>query len=132
MSHKRKGQLTVSGEWAQHLRPILRRAFWRQERQAADALVRDEQNQLRAAREDSGTVEGLLAELDALPLDATHVELWVPAHLTYREAEVAQDLAMALLLDRLLERGLFPQGFRPHEGGRLYRYQATNKGEGDA
>ena len=34
MSHKRKGQLTVSGEWARHLRPWHRREFWKAERQA--------------------------------------------------------------------------------------------------
>ena len=39
MTHKRKGQLTVSGEWARHLRPLLRRAFWKQERQAEKVLI---------------------------------------------------------------------------------------------
>jgi len=42
MSNKRKGQLTVSGEWHRHLRPVLRRAFWKGERQAENAQVRDE------------------------------------------------------------------------------------------
>lgn len=39
MAHKRKGQLTVSGEWAQHLRPLLRLAFWKGERQAVRAQL---------------------------------------------------------------------------------------------
>jgi hypothetical protein len=34
MAHKHKGQLTVLGEWARHLRPVLHRAFWKGERQA--------------------------------------------------------------------------------------------------
>lgn len=34
MANKRKGQLTVTGEWRKHLRPLWRRAFWKQERQA--------------------------------------------------------------------------------------------------
>lgn len=42
MAHKRKGQLTVSGEWAQHLRPLLRRAFWKGERQAVRAQLAQE------------------------------------------------------------------------------------------
>lgn len=42
MSHKRQGQLTVSDEWARHLRPGHRRAFWKQERRAERALIRDE------------------------------------------------------------------------------------------
>jgi hypothetical protein len=40
ISNKRKGQLTVSGEWARHLRPLLRRAFWKAERQAGSAHAR--------------------------------------------------------------------------------------------
>jgi len=43
MAHKRKGQLTVSGEWARHLRPWLRRIFWKTERQAEKTLVRAEE-----------------------------------------------------------------------------------------
>ena len=42
MSHKRVNQLTVSGEWAKHLRALYRRAFWKGERHAAHALVRSE------------------------------------------------------------------------------------------
>lgn len=42
MSHKRKGQLTTSGEWAKHLRPLLRRVFWKKERQAVMASTRGE------------------------------------------------------------------------------------------
>jgi len=29
MSHKKHNQMTVSGEWARHLRPYGRRAFWK-------------------------------------------------------------------------------------------------------
>ena len=36
MSHKRADQVTVSGEWAKHLRPYGKRAFWRAERKAHD------------------------------------------------------------------------------------------------
>lgn len=42
MAHKRKGQLTVLGEWAEHLRPRLRRAFWKSERQAERVQLADE------------------------------------------------------------------------------------------
>ena len=34
MSHKRVDQITVSGEWAKHLRPYGKRAFWKAERRA--------------------------------------------------------------------------------------------------
>lgn len=42
MANKRMGQVTVTGEWARHLRPILRRAFWKGERSAVKAAVRAE------------------------------------------------------------------------------------------
>ena len=37
---------------------------------------------------------------------------------------VAQDLAMAVVLDRLLGKNLFPDGFEQKGNGRLYRYKA--------
>jgi hypothetical protein len=33
-------------------------------------------------------------------------------------------VAMAILLDKLLSRGLFPQGYVEQPQGRLYRYSA--------
>lgn len=42
MSHKRKGQLTVSGEWAKYLRKFIRKQFWKGERSAGKKLVRTE------------------------------------------------------------------------------------------
>jgi hypothetical protein len=34
MAHKKRGQLTTSPEWARHLRPVLKRWFWKGERRA--------------------------------------------------------------------------------------------------
>jgi ABC-type siderophore export system fused ATPase/permease subunit len=42
VSHKRKGQLVVLGEWARHLRPRLRRVFWKKERAAEKAMLRND------------------------------------------------------------------------------------------
>ncbi len=42
MAHKRSGQLTVSGEWARHLRPYFRRIFWKRERVAEKAMLQSE------------------------------------------------------------------------------------------
>lgn len=39
MSHKRKGQLTVSTEWAKHLRKFWKRRFWKTERKAAHKYI---------------------------------------------------------------------------------------------
>ena len=51
MSHKKRGQLTTSPEWARHLRPLLRRYFWKGERRAERELVRPEA-QASAGREE--------------------------------------------------------------------------------
>jgi hypothetical protein len=55
MAHKRSGQLTVLAEWARHLRPRLRRAFWKGERRAERALVLEETADLapRVEREET-------------------------------------------------------------------------------
>jgi hypothetical protein len=42
MSHKRKGQLTVTKEWAKHLRKFWRKQFWKGERFAGKKIVRQE------------------------------------------------------------------------------------------
>ena len=57
MSHKRIGQLTVSGEWAKHLRPFLRRMYWKGERQAERVYVRVEEAEVGQLRENAGAVE---------------------------------------------------------------------------
>ena len=67
MSHKRVDQLTVSGEWAKHLRPFHKRAFWKSERRAFQTLARSQSES--GARYDLGSmptkVRELLAELQA-------------------------------------------------------------------
>ena len=75
VSHKRISQLTVSGEWAKHLRPLYRCAFWKGERNAAQALVRAELISALATAAPSDTgydsslmptkVKELLTRLDA-------------------------------------------------------------------
>jgi hypothetical protein len=42
MANKRKGQLTVSKEWAKHLRKFWQRQFWKAERTAGKKLIREE------------------------------------------------------------------------------------------
>jgi hypothetical protein len=42
MAHKRKGQLTITKEWAKHLRKFLRRQFWKGERNAGKKIIRQE------------------------------------------------------------------------------------------
>ena len=61
MTRKRKGQLTVSGEWHRHLRPWLRRVFWKGERQAEKQLVRDDEQRVDPAAE---KIERVVRELE--------------------------------------------------------------------
>jgi hypothetical protein len=125
MAHKRKGQMTVSGEWARHLRPFWRRAFWKGERQAAKEVGRDALFEAIGPEQIfHATVEALVAELEALPSGATLLDLGVKNQLTLRGDLVAKDIAMAMVLDKALERGLFPQGFAVHPMGAVYRYAA--------
>lgn len=42
MASKKKGLLTVSGEWAKHLRKWGRKMFWHRERKAVKAAIRKE------------------------------------------------------------------------------------------
>ncbi|MEN7550482.1 hypothetical protein AAG747_21360 [Rapidithrix thailandica] len=42
MAHKKKGHLTTSPEWAKHLRKYMKNQFWRRERNAGKAFIRNE------------------------------------------------------------------------------------------
>lgn len=69
------------------------------------------------------TVEELLAELQAMPASAAVVELWVPNDVTLRGQAAPLDVAMSVILDKALKRGLWPDGFSDMPGGRLYMYR---------
>jgi hypothetical protein len=47
MSHKRKGQLTVSSEWAKHLRKIGKHFFWKAERIEEKKDINNELTELK-------------------------------------------------------------------------------------
>jgi hypothetical protein len=68
-------------------------------------------------------VKNLLQQINNIPDSQVSFDLWVPHILTLNGEPVTNDLAMAIVLDALLARGLFPDGFVEGEGGRLYRYR---------
>jgi hypothetical protein len=72
----------------------------------------------------SGTIEELLREIGEVPAHdvGKRWELWVPELLRLRGARVGDDIAMAIVLDALLAKGFYPDGFTEGEGGRTYRY----------
>jgi hypothetical protein len=72
----------------------------------------------------SGTIEALLAQIEGLPQDLKAFELFVPQYLTWRGQPVAQNVAMAIVLDKLLGRQLYPDGFDQRPTGRRYKYNS--------
>lgn len=76
------------------------------------------------AEPSSGTVEALLAQVAAVPEGTKTLEIFVPENLTLDGKPVAQNLAMALVLDKLLGKRLYPDGFEQRPTGRRYKYKA--------
>jgi len=74
MSHKKHGQLTTSPEWARHLRPLLRRFFWKGERRAEREFVRSEAG-ASADRLATGTVEELIHQVESWLPEASSAKL---------------------------------------------------------
>jgi hypothetical protein len=131
MSHKRQGQLAVSGEWARHLRPFLRRMFWKSERQAVLSEFRQHPGVAGAERSSSCRVEELLKRIDQLPAGARTLDLYVPEHPTYKDELVASDVAVTMLAEVLFERGLIQRGFKQQAGGRTYRFELDAESNSD-
>jgi hypothetical protein len=121
VSHKKRGQLTTSPEWARHLRPLLRRFFWKGERRAEREFIQSAA-QASMGRPARGSVEELIREVESWPPEASFAELWVPERLTLNGDPVPQDVAMAILGDKLLSLSYFPDGSSSGAGGRVYRY----------
>ena len=48
MSHVKSGQMSASGEWARHLRPWHKRAFWKRHRKVEDCGTRTEAGYARS------------------------------------------------------------------------------------
>ena len=70
-----------------------------------------------------GRVEDLLSQIAGVQDDQTTFELWVPEKLSLHDQPVALDIAMAIALDALLKKEMFPDGFIQGEGGRYYKYR---------
>jgi len=72
----------------------------------------------------SSTIEALLAQIEALPEDTKTFELYVPQDLKWQGQPMAQNLAMAVVLDKLLGKQLYPEGFDQRSRGRRYKYKS--------
>ncbi|MGB7324591.1 MAG: hypothetical protein WBD31_06950 [Rubripirellula sp.] len=83
---------------------------------------------MQDSRPSAATVESLLETIDRVPASSvadapSEFTLWVPESLTLQGQSVPQDIAMAVVLDKLLGLDFFPHGFEQGDGGRLYKYQ---------
>ena len=72
----------------------------------------------------SGTIESLLALIEKLPEGTKSFELFVPQSLTWQGRPIDQNTAMTIVLDKLLGKGLVPDGFEQRPVGRRYKYKA--------
>lgn len=73
------------------------------------------------------TVESLLSQIDGLASNSNRTfELWVPRNLTLRGQPARGDVAMAIVLDKILGKGYEPDGFIEGENGRTYRYKTSS------
>jgi len=70
------------------------------------------------------TVESIVERVRSAPSVANggNFDLWVPDNLSLQGNPVASDIAMTVILNALLARDLFPNGFSPGVGGRMYHY----------
>lgn len=71
------------------------------------------------SRPSQGTVEDLIAALGSVaPAGIQNFELWIPRELTLRGKPTSLDMAMAIVLDKILG-----MGFTAEKDGRIYRYK---------
>jgi hypothetical protein len=70
------------------------------------------------------SVEALRETIDrSLSSEATKFDLFVPRDLTLCNQPVSADVAMAIILDKLLGHGFEPAGFSQMAQGRVYHYK---------
>lgn len=117
MATKKKGNLTASPEWARHLRPFMKKMFWQGERSAELGQIRGEVSETFI-----NSVEELLEEIDAWNESNSEQKLFVSEPLFYQREIVALDIGMSIVLDRVLEKGYFPNGRFNGSKGAMYSF----------
>jgi len=123
MATKKQGQLSTSQEWAKHLRPLLKRWFWKGERRAEDDQMRYELDAVESGPHLARSVEDLLEEVESWPDGLKRSELRVASQITLKDEPVAIDIAMAIVVDAVLGKGFAPAGKSEVKNGTLYYYE---------
>jgi len=73
-------------------------------------------------------IESVLREIDALPEATGTVSIKVPDKLSLRGNSVPRDIALSILVDRLLTKGYEPDGFEAIEDALIYRCKPATAG----
>jgi hypothetical protein len=78
----------------------------------------------------ASSIEELLAIISQMVVDTNckplNLELFVRNTVTLPGQAVSQDIVMAILLDVLLGRGYWPDGFVDSIDGRIYKYKLSD------
>jgi len=72
------------------------------------------------------TVEELLSEVASWNPGSTEQELYVAPSLKHENVGVSTDLAMSIVLDKILSLEYFPNGRTDEEHGFIYHYKKEN------
>jgi hypothetical protein len=73
-------------------------------------------------------IESVLREIDSLPEALGAVTVEVPDQLSLRGNSVPQDIALSIVVDRLLTRGYEPDSIEASDGVRIFRCKPVNAG----
>jgi hypothetical protein len=73
-------------------------------------------------------IESVLREIDSLPEARDTVTLKVPDKLSLRGSSVPEDIALSILIDRLLTKGYEPDSIEASDEGRIFRCKPVTAG----
>jgi hypothetical protein len=73
-------------------------------------------------------IESVLREIDSLPEARDTVTLKVPDQLSLRGNSVPQDIALSILVDRLLTKGYEPDSIEAGDEGRIFHCKPVTAG----
>ncbi len=83
------------------------------------SLLHVEKGEIEAAQ---SNVEDLLREIESMPANTINYELWVANVITLKGNPIPLEIGMAIILDKMLEKEMYPGCFSETNEGRLYRY----------
>ena len=117
MATKKKGNITSSPEWAKHLRPGVKRWFWKGERNAEDVY---QEAEIEGQYIES--VEELISDIGNWDCEEKEQYLFVKNCLMLKNKPVSNDVGMAIVVDAVLSKNYFPDGAAKRQYGTKYKY----------